>query len=115
MSNQETTHTNGTHHKQAFHRTKALPPIDVYENGDEILAVADIPGVRSDALSVHVEGGALRFEGNTDGSLVFVRSLALPEGVDEERITAEVKNGVLVIHMPKLARAKTRQIPVKLG
>lgn len=127
----ETTHqtgstTNGTPSHKAYHRTLAVPPIDVYENADEVLVVADIPGVSGDELSVHVEGNVLRFESEPPvdalpgkvhttefGARRYARTLRIPTGIDAEKISAEAKNGTLVIRLPKLAQAKPRQIPVR--
>lgn len=118
MSTPETTHAtpkNGTAPGSAYAKTKELPPIDVYENKDEILIVADVPGANSERLTVQVDGKALRFEAKVDEQRSFVRSLAIPDGIDEGAISAETKDGLLVIRMPKLAERKTRQIPVKSG
>lgn len=113
MSTPEARHENGTHEASRYAKTKELPPIDVYENKDEILVVADVPGATSERLSVHVDGKTLRFEAKVDETRAFVRSLQIPEGIDEAAITAETKRGLLVIRMPKLPERKPRQIPVK--
>ncbi len=112
---QSTTPKNGTAPGSAYAKTKELPPIDVYENKDEILVIADVPGATSERLTVQVDGKALRFEAKVDEHRSFVRALAIPEGIDEAAISAETKNGLLVIRMPKLAERKPRQIPVKSG
>jgi HSP20 family molecular chaperone IbpA len=102
---------NGFHPARAFHRTSALPPLDVYENKDELLVIVDVPGVSADALKIEVEGDVLRFEGGE----TYERTLKIPPGIDAARVTAETKNGTVVIHMPKLEQAKPRRILVKGG
>jgi HSP20 family molecular chaperone IbpA len=106
---------NGFHPARAFHRTSALPPLDVYENKDELLVVVDVPGVSADALKIEVEGDALKFEARATGTRTYERTLKIPQGIDATRITAETKNGTVVIHMPKLEQAKPRRILVKGG
>jgi HSP20 family molecular chaperone IbpA len=117
MSSIETNRTdapaNGTHADARYAKTKELPPIDVYENKDELLVIADIPGATSDNLNVQVDGKVLRFEAKGANGLAYVRPLGIPDGIDEAAIAAETKNGLLVLRMPKLPEKKPRQIPVK--
>ncbi len=115
------THANGTTKERAFHKTNILPPLDVYENADELLVVIDVPGISAGDLSIEVLGDSLKFtaEARTPGApgapveRVFERVIRLPANIDAERITAETKNGTVVLHMPKLEAAKPRKIPVK--
>lgn len=115
---------NGTTREKAFHKTAVLPPLDVYQNADEYLVVADLPGVPADALHVKVESGVLTFEGRAlldlgpSGEKVerlYGRQLRIPEGIDAERITAEASNGLLLIRLPKSEKEKPRKIPVRVG
>lgn len=104
----------------------AVPPaVDIYENADELLVVADIPGVAQENLSVRLEKGELTFEGRrtdaaesgtqADNLPDYRRSFVVPQGVDADRITAELQAGVLRIHLPKSATLKPRQIPITVS
>lgn len=109
-------------------RRFVLPRVDLFENDDELLLVADLPGVNKDNLTVEVNEGVLSLEGrraeppknaNVVGAEFvgadFSRRFTLPDGVDVEMIAAELENGVLTLRLPKAAALKPRQIPVKSG
>ena len=118
---------NGTTKERAFHKTNVLPPLDVYENADELLLVIDVPGVTADNLTIEVEGDSLKFTAEPRATLPadaralsreqearsFERTIRIPAGIDSARISAETKNGTVVLHMPKAEAAKPRRIPVK--
>jgi HSP20 family protein len=99
--------------------------VDIYENADELLVVADLPGVAQDDLSVRLEKGELTFEGRrrdaAESSVPtaevpdFRRSFIVPQGVDVHKIAADMKDGVLRVHLPKSAALKPRQIPITTG
>lgn len=108
-------------------RPAIAPYVDIYENADQILVVADLPGVVQDGLTLHLEKGELAFDarradaaelgpnGGAQASALpdYRRSFILPQGVDLDKISAELKDGVLRIHLPKAAALKPRQIQVK--
>jgi len=99
----------------------------VYENADELLVVADLPGITKEALNVNLDKNELRISARrappTDGKYLgveygdddFSRRFALPGGIDESKISAELKDGVLWLHLPKSEALKPRQIPVRAG
>jgi HSP20 family molecular chaperone IbpA len=96
------------------------PPVDIYENVDEILVVADFPGVPTEALTVRLDGPELLIEGTQAAAadaatraLRFSRAFRVPETVDPERISAEMTHGVLRVHLAKSEAAKPRRIQVK--
>jgi len=106
----------------------AIPPrVDIYENREEFLLVAELPGVKGEGLSINVENAELTLEATRSssaaGALLFSehrdadyrRSFVLPQGIDRERIDAELKNGVLRLHLPKSDALRPRQIPVRAG
>lgn len=112
----------------ALHTTRVVPPCDIYESQDELLVVADLPGVSADSLQIDLEGGELTVTGSRDvrldqGTVVgteyrtceFERRFTVPGGIDAERIKAEIKHGVLVLHLPKSEALKPRRIEVKAG
>ena len=103
----------------------ALPPVDIYEEEDRLVVLADLPGVRKEGLSVQVEQGILTIEGRitheTPGSLVqrefalipFFRQFRITEAIDPNRIRASLRQGVLRLDLMKAEKAKPRQIPVE--
>ncbi|HTN92087.1 MAG TPA: Hsp20/alpha crystallin family protein [Sorangium sp.] len=104
----------------------AVPPaVDIYESAEELLVVADLPGVTQDRLAIRLEKGELSFEGrrtdaaereqSADNLPDFRRSFVVPQGIDAEKISAELQAGVLRIHLPKSASLKPRQIPISAG
>jgi len=104
----------------------AVPPVDIYETGEGLTVLADLPGVAKDGLSVQVEQGVLTIEGRqnreTPGDLVhrefaltpFFRQFRIAEQIDTTRLRAALKNGVLTLELPKAEAAKPRQIPVEV-
>jgi HSP20 family molecular chaperone IbpA len=103
------------------------PPFDIYENEEELLLIADLPGVKTDHLKIHMNNNELTIEGlrtavKHDHVLAqesevrdYRRTFVVPPGIDEERIKAETKYGVLRLHLPKSEAVKPRQIQVKAG
>ena len=106
-------------------RPTSAPLVDVYENDDEILVVADMPGARSDSINIRYEKDELSISArrDTDGSgqllaggrrdCEYRRAFLIPRGVDSGQITAEISNGVLKVRLPKSAAVKPRVIEVK--
>ncbi|MGD0675941.1 MAG: Hsp20/alpha crystallin family protein [Polyangiaceae bacterium] len=105
-------------------RRTVAPPVDVFENGDEILVVADVPGVSGESIDVRVENGTLTIEtkraraearalAREYDEFDYVRSFRIPGGVDNAAITAETKEGTLVLRLPKAAASKPRKIAVR--
>ena len=102
----------------------ATPPVDIYENEEGLVVLADLPGVAPDGLSINVDQGVLTIEGKVDagevGALLgqefdltsFYRQFRVAETIDTEKIQASLKNGVLHLNLPKMEKAKPRQIPV---
>ncbi len=91
------------------------PPMDVFENADQFLVVADLPGVKRENLNVRIERHSLLVEGHGPRNIGWRRELALPDTIDTARITAELKNGVLTLVLPTAERAKPRTIEIKGG
>lgn len=108
-------------------RPTTAPLVDIYENADELLVVADMPGVANDKVTINFDKGQLTIEGRrgeTTGSgliaaeyrpLDFSRTFLVPQGIDTDKIEAELQHGVLRVHLPKSAALKPRQIQVKAG
>lgn len=116
-----------TQAEQASQRPIVAPLVDIYENQNEYLVLADLPGVKGDDLHIRYENGELSLhatraeeQGADHLAVEFVnadyrRLFRIPEDVDAEHIDAKLTNGVLRLVLPKSQRAKPRQISVKAG
>ena len=103
------------------------PPVDVFETPDELLIVADVPGVDPAALDLSVTGNMLPRRGakatvDLPGAAVpvservfgaFHRQITLPNEVDSEHVVTDACHGVLRIWLPKRSEAKPRTIPIR--
>lgn len=102
-----------------------VPMVDIYENEDEILLHADMPGVTKDNISIHIDNGKLDLSGVrkivSKGAanweefidVEYQRSFSVPQTIDLDKVNAELKEGVLKLHLPKSEAAKPRQIEIK--
>jgi HSP20 family protein len=105
------------------------PAVDIVETENELVVKADLPDVKIEDISVHVENQTLTLRGerkfekdeNARGYHRiersygnFVRSFAVPSSVDTESVQADYKNGVLTVKLAKKAAAKPRQIKVNV-
>jgi len=105
------------------------PPVDVAEDQNHILVKVEVPGMEEKDLRVNFEDGLLtvsgerQFERKDDRNYhriersygSFVRTFSLPRTVDATAITADYKNGVLEIAIPKKEEAKPKQIQINVG
>ena len=100
-------------------RARQLPlPVDIYEGADELLLLADLPGVEPDGLSVSFEAPELRIEGRRgagDTASVYSRTFRVSEQLDPAGISAELNAGVLKLRLAKAAHTKPRKIEVRAG
>lgn len=106
-----------------------VPAVDILEQGDELLLRADVPGARADDIDIQYERGTLTIaarvapRGDPNRTWVlreygvgdFVRTFQVGEGIDAQKISAEVRDGVLTLHLPKAESARTRKITVRGG
>jgi len=105
-----------------------VPAVDIFETDAGLTLVADLPGIDKDGLSVKVEDDLLTIRGKASGKtaqkgltysefelLDYYRQFELGELVDQAKIGAELKNGVLTLQLPKAEKAKPKQITVKVG
>lgn len=103
-----------------------IPAVDIYENEQEILLIADVPGVDRDHLHINLEKDTLTIEGRRTreedpGAMLtcgfrdddYFRSFTVPSGIDGEKVAAELDHGVLRLHLPKSEAIKPRQIKIK--
>jgi len=102
------------------------PRCDIVEMDDELVLFADVPGVDTDDVDVRYENGELTIYGKCAtrrhadnyvdfeyGIGDFYRAFAINEAIDADKIAAELKNGVLTLHLPKSEAVKPRKISVK--
>jgi len=103
------------------------PAVDIFENENEILLHADMPGVVKEDISVNIDNGKMTLSGisrlHATGASTwreftdteFRRIFSVPQSIDINKVHAELKDGVLSLHLPKSEAAKPRQIEIKAG
>jgi HSP20 family protein len=100
-------------------RARQVPlPVDIYEGADELLLLADLPGVEPEGLTVSFEAPELRIEGrrgSADNASVYSRTFRVSEQIDPNGIAAELTAGVLKLRLAKAAHTKPRKIEVRAG
>jgi HSP20 family protein len=104
------------------------PAVDFYENGEQLVLKAELPGVNKDDLELTLHDGVLtltgerREEKSLEDSEVhrserflgkFSRSFTLPAAVDAAKVQASFKDGILTVTLPKAEEAKPKHIEVK--
>ena len=108
-------------------RPTFLPPADIYETRDNIVVLAEMPGVALDGVDITLERRVLTIRGRSatndhagyqrvyneyaDGD--YERAFTLSENIDRDRIEATLKDGVLNLVLPKADTAKARKIELK--
>ncbi len=107
-----------------------VPPVDIKETENELIFIADVPGVEMKDIDVRMENGTLtihgerKFEkGTNEGGWhrlersygTFERVFTVPETVDAEHVKADYKAGTLMITLPKKEVAKPRQIKIEVS
>ena len=102
------------------------PPVDIFEVDDGLAVIVDMPGVGKDEVDIRVENDVLTLSGKSKEALPetpiytefqlanFFRQFQLSDRVDQDKIRAEAKNGVLTIHLPKAEKAKPKKIAVQV-
>jgi HSP20 family protein len=105
-----------------------VPALDVWETDTEIVYAFDLPGIPEDAISIEVKEETLsvsaervKTEEATDDGFYrferrfgsFARAVGLPQGVDQDQISARYENGVLEVRVPKPVEAQPRKIELK--
>ncbi|HVS38001.1 MAG TPA: Hsp20/alpha crystallin family protein [Gemmataceae bacterium] len=102
------------------------PRVDIVETDKELALFADVPGVRPQDVDLRYENGELHVHGRVQPRAQskdlllqeyeegdFYRAFTIHESIDASRISAECKNGVLIVHLPKVEAVQPRQIAVK--
>jgi HSP20 family molecular chaperone IbpA len=119
------TKTEPANPERVSRRPVVMPAVDIFESKDEVLVVADVPGADPSGLNVHFDKDQLFIEAATAledehskalfrefGAVDYRRVFELSPGIDVAAIKAELKNGVLAIHLPKSAAIKPRKIQI---
>jgi HSP20 family protein len=106
-----------------------FPAVDVYEDKDNLLVKAELPGLRKEDISISLDNGNLTVSGerkqeekNQEGDVYrserwvgrFHRTVSLPFRVEAEKIKATYSEGVLTVTLPKAEDAKPKQIPISV-
>jgi HSP20 family protein len=104
-----------------------LPAADIYEAENDLTVILEMPGVEKKNVDIRVEDGALIVEGRLDLTKYqglqpvyteynighYARSFRLSSKIDQNKIAAEMKDGVLSLKLPKVEEAKSRTIQVQ--
>ena len=105
------------------------PKVDIYETSQKIMLLADLPGVKNEDLKIDLRDDILTisanvapFEGADESDLLieyevgqYFRQFTLSQVIDQEKIDAQLKNGVLQLTLPKIEKASPRAIKVTAG
>lgn len=105
-----------------------VPAVDIFESADALILLADMPGVRAENVSVDIKEDVLTIRGNVtvegEGERVlseeygtgdYYRQFRLGKTIDQSRVAASMKNGVLTLTLPKAEAAEPLKISVKTG
>lgn len=104
-------------------------PVDLYETGEEVVLEMAVPGIQTDDLDISIEGRQLSIRSSLPGPADeerrywmqtipygdLQRTIILPSHVDTEHAQATVRDGLLILRMPKRAEAKSRRIAISNG
>lgn len=103
-----------------------VPNADIYETNDALTVVLEMPGVDRSHLNISLENDVLRVDGQIDFSKYegmepvyteynighYTRSFTLSNKIDQDRISAQLEDGVLTLTLPKAAEARARHIVI---
>jgi HSP20 family protein len=105
------------------------PPADIFETENTITVLADMPGVKAEDLKIDLHDSVLSLTGRVTNaeaageadvlreyrSGTFYRRFTLSETIDQSKIDAKLTDGVLRLELPKIEKARPRQISVRTG
>ena len=122
-----------TQSPEGAERTKSrkvyVPLVDIFEGGDQLTLVADLPGVDEQGIEVQIEKNLLTIRGQISAEVPagyqlsyqeygigdYERSFTIPNEIDRNAIHASIKDGVLRLVLPKVHQAAARKVPVVAG
>ena len=104
----------------------SYPPINIFQKGDDFVAVVELPGVNKDDLQIEAKENTIRIFGNKaityekDASVhrrerlsgVFNRTISIPVEINPDGIRAEYRDGILALHIPRAETEKPRTIKI---
>lgn len=104
----------------------SYPPLNVFRKGEDFALVAEVPGISRSDLEIQIKGRTVRLSGTKSVKYPekasvhrrerlqgrFDRSITLPVEVDQDRVTAECRDGILAITLPRAERDKPRSIRI---
>jgi HSP20 family protein len=111
-------------------RPSIYPAVNVFDDGDNYIVRAEVPGVELKDLDITVTGDTLTIKGERELTEIpedasfhrrerdsgrFRRSLSLFENIDSSKVKASCKNGILEVILPRSEQAKERKVEVKAG
>lgn len=116
-------------HRYFTGSSNRFPAINLYNQDDKILVVAEVPGLKREDLDIQFVDGALTLKGNRPTPQLgeehiaalreerktgsFEKSVRIPIEIDAEQIQAQLTDGILKVELPKAAKAKARQITIQ--
>ena len=115
---------------QSVRMGRQYPAVNLYELQDEYLLTAELPGMSAGDVELSLAAGILTMKGTRTGPEgvpeerfrrherfrgFWQRSFTIPERVDEENLRAEMRDGILTVHLPKAQELRPRRIPVVGG
>lgn len=124
-----TQNTTGVERSEREPSVALIPPADVFEDADGITLQLDMPGVSRDRLNLQTDKNSLVIEGNAQidmpqgmaalyadvRSTFYRRSFVLSDELETDKTEANLKDGVLTVHIPKRAEVRPRRIEVRGG
>lgn len=105
----------------------AIPPVDIYDTPDGLVLLADLPGVNREDLDVRIDNNRLTIQAPARHAVAgepiqreyelgyFFRQFELSDEVDQGKLAAQLKHGVLTLYLPRIETAKPRQIAVHVS
>ena len=104
----------------------SYPPLNIFRKGDDLVLIAEVPGISKSDLDLQVKGRTVRLSGTKDvkyGDKVsvhrrerlagrFDRSVTLPVAIDPDEVKAECRDGILALFLPRAEQDKPRSIKI---
>jgi HSP20 family protein len=93
-------------------------PVDLYADKDNTYVRAELPGVAREAINLEIADGSLTISATrkeNEESFELTRTIALPDSVSADQVTAAYSNGILTVTLPKQEQAKPRKIDITVN
>jgi HSP20 family protein len=104
--------------------TGAYPPVNVFRKGDDFVVITEVPGIKKSDLEIQVKGNTIRVAGTKSVAYSekaslhrrerlagrFDRAITIPVEIDADKATAEFRDGILALYLPRAERDKPRSI-----